>query len=129
MKLGLKMRIRELLENNNFKEDDFVKATGEKREIDYDLVEDLIHFMHNDDHIYRRHVYPVLMKCIDGIKGKKATHSKMFAEAIKECYKLYKKKFPIRELDDELSEDTCKQACTKMYEEVKEHISAGKYKD
>jgi len=129
IKNGLIMRIRELLESFNFKEDEFVKKHNNKVELDYDLAEDLIHFMHNDDDVYRRHTYPALMKCIDSVKNKKATNGKMFAEAMKECYKLYKKKFPIRILPKEMDEDICEEACEKMHEEVLEHISSGKYKD
>jgi hypothetical protein len=127
--IGLKMRIRELLENFNFKENDYVKQHGDKHELDYDLVEDLVHFMHNDDDVYRRHTFQPIMKCVDNIKSKKPTNSKVFVEAVKECYKLYKKKFPIRELDDELDEETCKKVCVKLHDEVKEHIASGKYKD
>jgi hypothetical protein len=123
------MRIRELLENTNFKETDFIKKTGDKHELDFDLVDDLLHFMHNDDHAYRRHVYPAVIKCIDVIKTKQPTHSKMFAEAIRECYKQYKKKFPIRILPDELEEETLKKACSKFHDDLKEHVKAGKYKD
>jgi len=32
-------------------------------------------------------------------------------------------------LDSELDEETCKKACVKMHDEVKEHIASGKYKD
>lgn len=123
------MRIKELLENFNFKEEDFVKQNGDKRELDYDLVDDLIHYMHNDDHVYRRKVYPVLIKCIDRINGHKSTDPEMFAEAVKECYKSYAKKFPIRELPDELDEDTCEKTCKKMHDEIREHVKTGKYKD
>jgi hypothetical protein len=123
------MRIRELLENYNFKEEDFVKQHGDKRELDYDLAEDLIHFMHNDDHVYRRHAYPIIMKCVDKVSSKQPTNSTMFAEAIKECYKLYKKKFPIRVLPTDLDEETCKDICEKMHDEIREHIANGKYKD
>jgi hypothetical protein len=69
------------------------------------------------------------MKCIDSVKNKKATNGKMFTEAMKECYKLYKKKFPIRILPKEMDESICEEACEKMHEEVLEHISSGKYKD
>jgi len=48
---------------------------------------------------------------------------------MKECYKLYKKKFPIRELPDMLEEKVCKDACEKLHDETREHIQSGKYKD
>jgi len=122
------MLIKELLENANFKELAYVKQHGDKRELDYDLIEDLLHFMHNDDRIYRRHVFPVLVKCLDLVNAKKPVQATMFAEAIKECYKQYKEKFPIRELHDELEEKMCKEACSKMHDDIQEHIQAGKYK-
>jgi hypothetical protein len=123
------MRIQELLENAAFKEDNFIKKSGEKEEIDYDLADDLVHFMHNDDHVYRRHVYPVIVKCIGLLKHKKPTQSKMFAEAIKECYKAYSKKFPIRVLPESLEEDQLKEACEKIHSELLKHVKDGKYKD
>jgi hypothetical protein len=123
------MRIQELLENAAFKEDNFIKKSGEKEEIDYDLADDLVHFMHNDDHAYRRHVYPVIVKCIGLLKHKKPTQSKMFAEAIKECYKAYSKKFPIRVLPESLEEDQLKEACEKIHSELLKHVKDGKYKD
>jgi len=123
------MRIQELLENAAFKEDNFIKKSGEKEEIDYDLADDLVHFMHNDDHVYRRHVYPVIVKCIGLLKHKKPTQSKMFAEAIKECYKAYSKKFPIRVLPESLEEDQLTEACEKIHSELLKHVKDGKYKD
>jgi hypothetical protein len=48
------MRITELLEGKVFDDMNFVKQSGDKKEINFDLIEDLIHFMHNDDKLYRR---------------------------------------------------------------------------
>jgi len=60
------MRINELLEGKIFNDLDFVshKQDG-KREINYDLAEDLVHFMNQDDHVYRRIVHPTISKFID----------------------------------------------------------------
>lgn len=123
------MRVQELLENINFKDDKFVKHTGEKREIDYDLVEDLVHFLNNDDDIYRRHVYPVVTRCIDLIKVKKPVSKSLFGDLVKEGYKEYVKKFPIKELPNELDKKAFKEACSKMFKEVCDDIKEGKYKD
>lgn len=123
------MRIQELLENASFKEDDFIKKSGDKEEIDYDLADDLVHFMHNDDHSYRRHVYPVIIKCLSLAKNKKPIQSTMFAEAIKECYKAYSKKFPIRVMPSELDEEQLAEACGKVHDDFLKHVKDGKYKD
>jgi len=123
------MRIQDLLEGHHFKDSDFVVNKGEKREINFDLAEDLMHFMHNDDDVYRRHLYPSLSFCIDRAKSKQPTKKSIFAPAVESSYKLYVKKFPIRELPDELDKELCNEICEKLHEEFKEHLSDGKYKD
>jgi hypothetical protein len=123
------MRIRELLEGTNFDSEEFIDKKGDKREINFDLAEDLMHFMHNDDDVYRRHLYPVLAKCLDKVENKRPTSKDAFKPAIESSYKLYIKKFPIRELDDNLDEKMCEKICEKLHEEFKEHVSDGKYKD
>jgi len=123
------MRINELLENKHFKEDDFVQKNGQGREINFDLAEDLIHFMNQDDDVYRRHTYPAIANCMDKIESKRDPSIGIFKPAVENSYKIYVKKFPIRELPDSLDEEMCKQICEKMHEEVIQHINDGKYKE
>jgi hypothetical protein len=123
------MRINELLENKHFKEDDFVQKSGEGREINFDLAEDLIHFMHQDDDVYRRHTYPAIANCMDKIENKRDPKIGIFKPAVENSYKIYIKKFPIRELPDNLDEEMCKQICGKIHEEAVQHINDGKYKE
>jgi hypothetical protein len=123
------MRIRELLEGKQFNDLDFVKQTNDKREIDYDLVEDLMHFMNHDDEVYRRHVFPTIANCIDKVSAKSPTKSGMFKPVVEKSYKLYIDKFPIRELPDKIDSGICEQVCDKMHEEVVKHVTDGKYKD
>jgi hypothetical protein len=123
------MRIRELLEGRDFDDTPFIKHTADKRQIDYDLTDDLIHFMHNDDHVYRRHLYPSIMKCVEQVNGKKTAKSHLFKSAVEESYKTYLKKYPIRELPDHLDEETCEDICKKLKEDILKHIEDGVYKD
>jgi hypothetical protein len=123
------MRIRELLEGKNFKDLDFVTPTEDGREINFDLVEDLLHFMNHDDDVYRRHVFPSIAKCIDISKAKKTPSSKIFKSAVEESYKAYIKEFPIRELPSTIDSEICEQACSKMKEIVCKNIADGDYKD
>jgi hypothetical protein len=124
------MRIRDLFENKDIDKDlQFIKKDGDKREIDYDLVEDLAFFMNHDDDTYRRHVYPAIEDCLDGIRNKKKVSSSIFANAVKESYKNYIKKYPLRELPDDLEEELYTKACKKMREDVYTHHEEGKYKD
>jgi hypothetical protein len=123
------MRIKELLEGANFDSKDFIDKKGDQREINFDLIEDLMHFMHNDDDVYRRHLYPKLAHLLNDIKDKKPTNKNIFKPAVESSYKLYIKKFPIRELPDSLNEKMCTKICDKLHEEFKEHVSDGKYKE
>lgn len=123
------MRIRELLENRHFKDLDFVSPTENGREINFDLIEDLMHFMNTDDNVYRRHVFPSIAKCVDRSKQNRAFNSSVFKPAVEKSYEAYVKQYPIRELPESLDEETCVNVCKKMKEEVSKHIADGKYKD
>jgi hypothetical protein len=102
---------------------DRVSRDGDKSELNFDLAEDLVFFMNNDDDTYRRHVYPSIVRCIKG----NASPS-VFSDAVKESYKNYVRQYPIRELPDEIEDNICKETCEKMHEEVSKHITDGKYK-
>ena len=123
------MRIQELLEGKYFNDLDFVKQSEEGRDINFDLKEDLVYFMNNDDNAYRRHVHPAIVSCLDGIKKNKKNQASIFEPVVKECYKMYAHQFPIRELPDELDEEMCKEVCDAIYEELCQHAEEGKYKD
>jgi len=123
------MRIQELLEGKKFDDLDFVTKENGKRSINFDLVEDLIHFMNQDDDVYRRHTYPAIANCLDKMSGKSKPNTTVFEPAVKESYKLYTRKYPIRELPDEIDSKMCEQVCSKIHEEVLKHISDGKYKE
>ena len=116
------MRIRELLEAKDFNDLDFVKKDGDKSSIDYDLVEDLVFFMNNDDNVYRRHVYPAVVKCTNSIKSNQSTTPIIFKRAVLDSYKAYAKEYPIRELPSDIDQDTCEEVCSKMHEEVCKHV-------
>lgn len=122
------MRIRELFESKYFKDEDFVTKTDAGREINYDLAEDLIHFMNNDDDVYRRHTFPSISKCLDITERKKKPAASIFKSAVEEGYKKYVREFPIRELPDSIEKDVCEDICKKMREAVCKDIADGKYK-
>ena len=123
------MRITELLEGKNFNDLDFVNQEGDKRELNFDLVEDLTFFLNNDDNLYRRHIYPAVNKCLDGIKHNKKVSPDVFKSAAMEGYKNYVRQYPIRELPNDLSEELCNKICKKMHEDVYKYHEEGKYKD
>jgi hypothetical protein len=124
------MRITELLEGKNFDDLQFVKHKEDGgREVDFDVPDDLIFFMKNDDDVFRRIVYPSIAKCVDRIDANQKTNPSLFTHAVRESYKQYINKYPIRELPDSIDDETCNETCKKMHEEICKNHSEGKYKD
>ena len=122
------MRISELLEGKDFRDMDFVSNIGDKKDINFDLVEDLVFFMNNNDDIYRRHLYPMITKCQAGLAANKPVSPNIFRSAVEESYDSYIKQYPINQLPAKLTDETCSQVCKTMYEEVCKSIKDGKYK-
>lgn len=123
------MRIRELLEGKKFNDLDFVKKDGDKEDIDFDLTEDLVYYMNHDDDVYRRCVYPSVAKCVGKLDNNQSTNPSIFTNAVKESYKHYIKKFPIRHLPADIDEEICKEVCEKMHEEICQDHSDKKFED
>jgi hypothetical protein len=122
------MRIRELLEGSKFKDDEFVKQLDDsgKREINYDLPEDLIFFMDNDDDAHRTQIDEVVDSIMKKIKKDEETRPEMLIKPVKECYKLYKEQYPIRELPDEMDKKVLKDTCVKYHDLILQRIDDGK---
>jgi hypothetical protein len=124
------MRIRELLEGKTFSDLDFLEVDDNgNRKLSYDLIEDLMFFMNNDDNIYRHYLYPSVSKCVDHIKSKKSTNPSIFEKAVREAYKHYVESFPLRELPEEIDSSVCEEVCKKIHEETCRYASEGKDKD
>jgi hypothetical protein len=116
------MRINELVENidvdlhfNNKKQE----GTG------FDIADDLLFYMQNNDNVYRRHVYPQIIKHKAAMKGGKANH-KLFGSAALEAYKAYTEEFPIRKLPADLPKDVQEKVCMELYKKCTEEFSTDK---
>jgi len=126
------MRIRELFENINsaFDETKFISKNHKgDYETDYDLVDDLVYYMNEDDEMYRRHLYPAIEKALHSLNRKKNADCTVFEKAVEECYKSYTKKFPIRYIPDALDNDLREQTCSKLFDALKRDFDEGKYKN
>ena len=126
------MRIRELFENVNstFDENKYISKNQKgDYEPNFDLVEDLVHFMNEDDEMYRRHLYPAVSKVLLSLSGNKKVDRSVFEKAVEECYRSYTKKFPIRYIPDELDQGLREETCSKLFDNVKKDFEEGKYKD
>ncbi len=121
------MKIVELMEGIRL--EDFIERDTNGVKINYDLVEDLIYFMNNDDDTYRRFVYPVISKCIKLTKSGDSFEPGIFKPVIVSSYEKYVDKFPIRELPSKLDDKICHETCVKMHEKITKNISNGRYRD
>ena len=115
------MKIIELLED--------IQLPSEKKDdqLSFDLEDDLEFFMRNDDDFYRRHYYPHLVKCKNYMESGKHLGPKAFKKLVNHAYECYTKKFPIRQLPDNLEEDTCNNICSKLLRDEVKYIKEKVY--
>lgn len=122
------MRINELLESVDIDLDRKEQNSTDNGE-DFDLAEDLVFFLNNDDDTYRRHTHPAITKCIHKIKANENSHPSIFRVAALRGYKDYINKFNLNKLPDVLEEKVCDEVCRKMYEDTCKHVEEGRYED
>jgi hypothetical protein len=111
------MKIQDLFENIPN------RMTEHGEQLPFDLKDDLIFFMRNDDEFYRRHYYPHVIKCIEHVKQGKNLNSKVFEPMVKHAYECYSQKFNIRELPESLDEEMCNEICSTINTEEHKHIN------
>jgi hypothetical protein len=121
------MRITDLLENAHFKSEEFIKQTEDGNEIDFDLAEDLVFFLNNDDDAYRRHLLPAVHKFIDKQKADEEPKYTIFKTAVAEGYKRYAKQYPMRELPNDIDKKTWKTACKQLFDQISKDMEDGSY--
>lgn len=118
------MRIKDLFENKHQNFDEFVDS---EKGLLYNLAEDLIYYMNNDDDTYRTHVYPSLVKCLHKMGKNSKIDSGMFKETAINSYKNYCRQYPVKGLPRDLDDETLKEVCDKFYEEICKHKEEGRY--
>lgn len=118
------MKITELLEGSTFNDLDFLENTPSGRKINYDLVNDLVYFMYENDDIYRRYTYPAILKYAK-LRKQHTNAASMFKTAVIAAYFEYIKEFPIKELPDQIDRSIAEQACRAMAQVVDRHVRSG----
>jgi hypothetical protein len=121
------MRITDLLENAHFKSEEFIKQTEDGNDIDYDLIDDLVFFLNNDDDVYRRCLLPAVHVFIDKQKADEETKYTIFKSAVAKGYKQYIKKYPIRELPSTLDTKVWRDVCKKLFDQISKDMEDGQY--
>jgi hypothetical protein len=115
------MKIHELFESTP------QKIPEDQGKLPYDLADDLIFYMRNDNDFYRRHYYPHIVKIHGHVKSGKDLSSKVFMPMVQHAFECYMKKFPIRQLPESLEDDVCEDICNKLRTEEVQHIKNNIY--
>jgi hypothetical protein len=126
------MKITELFNNPKEPIDSLLGTSKEKEDekdkgSKFDLDDDLIFFMHNNDDFYRRNLFPVLKVCKNKFDHGGGFSHRMFKPIVAKAYESYRKEFPLRELEDKLDEEQCEAIARKIYEMELGNMKDGKY--
>jgi len=102
-------------------------AIGAPKEEDQniDWADDLKFFIDNDDRLITQYMYPALKK-----HEKNAGHPdayKLYVNPIKECLKIYIKRFEIEDPEDKFSEDLIEGLAKKIAGQQEKFIEDGDY--
>jgi hypothetical protein len=104
------------------------KDVKDDDEYTFDLAEDLIYFMHNNDDFYRKSFFPVLNLCRKQFDNGQTFSHRVFRPTVTKAYKMYQHEFPLRELRDELDKDMIEEICKSIHETELKNMREGMYK-
>lgn len=129
------MKLYEMFGNEELNTEELLAVNGPKKMIrshdhkyEFDLAEDLVFYMHNNDDFYRRHFFPILKTCKAQFEsGAKFSH-RVFKPVIKKAYESYKQEFPVRELEEGIEEDLTEEIAKAIYETELQNLKDGLYK-
>jgi hypothetical protein len=96
---------------------EFTNLDSVEKKLDYDLADDLSFFMRNDPEFYRKKYFPLVSKFKGKCKCNDTPKPVFFKRIVLDAYKVYKDKFQVESLTDELSIDHLKEICTKLHKE------------
>lgn len=86
-----------------------------KQEVDYDLDDDLIYYINADPDFYRQNYFPLQSAFHRHCNNGKQVSPLAFKKVIIKAYENYKRKFPLPQLEEKLSEDKIKDICEKLH--------------
>jgi hypothetical protein len=98
------------------------KLFGQKDDLDFDLVDDVVFFINNDDIFYRKHAYPIIHTFEKKYKQGKKLSPKVFSNLAVQAYKQYQLKHPTNGLPDTLSNEHIENICNSLYKQERDHI-------
>ena len=131
---GSNMKLFEMFGNKELPVEDMLKigpkktVKDEQGKYEFDLAEDLVFFMHHNDDFYRRHFFPILKTCKAQFESGGDFSHRVFKKVIEKAYDVYRKEFPIRELDDNLEEEFKEEVARHIHQTELQHMKDDLYK-
>jgi hypothetical protein len=98
-----------------------------KENDDIDWIKDLKFFIDNDNTVLNRLIFPTIVRHERCVEEKDAY--KLYYKPIKECLKIYIKKYDIVDADKKFPTGQLVELCKNIAEEQKRHILNGDYKN
>jgi len=86
-----------------------------KKELDFDLHEDLIYFMNADPDFYRKTYFPIQNRFHSHCEAGRSVDPSAFKPIIIKAYENYKKKYNIDSLEEQLKEEELLEICQKLH--------------
>lgn len=100
-----------------------------KKELGYDLCDDIMCFMNNESTFYRKDYFPVMHKFKEYVKAGKEVHPRAFEGLVKKAFENYKSKFPVEGLDEALDKEMLEKICNEIHRAEIDNIKDGHYDD
>lgn len=106
----------------------FGSEDNKKKDLGYDLKDDVIFFMNNDPEFYRKRYFPAMLKFDQYCKEGKNVSPKGFERLVKEAYAVYQNKFPVEGLETTLKDNMCEEICEEIHKRESKNCQDGAYK-
>jgi hypothetical protein len=106
---------------------DLLPADSDKKQLGYDLKDDLVCFMQNDPQFYRKEYFPVMHKFKEYVESGKSVHPRAFEGLVKKAYESYQSTFKVEGLESTLEKDMCEGICNTLHEQETKNVEDGRY--
>ena len=105
----------------------FGSDEDKKKDLGYDLKDDLIFYMQNDPAFYRKEYFPTMLKYDKYCKEGKQVSARGFKKLVDYAYECYQNKFPVEGLERNLDEEMCEAICKAIHEQETKNCKNGFY--
>jgi len=100
-----------------------------KKELGYDLCDDVMCFMNNEPSFYRKEYFPVMHKFKEYVKAGKEVQPRAFESLVKKAYESYKNRYTVEGLEETLDKEMLEKICNEIHRSEYDNIKNGHYDD